>query len=333
MILMSENYNMPISAILMFEEISVADILIYPNDSKQSIKTVQIHNNALLPTSVKRGNQSIGSWLIQRCMPMNNRTVNITRFVTGISNKNALFTFLLSLSTNSISLVDRYWINVCETQNFYVDRARFVLNHTTWQKINPFKTQVFQAYDFELNDNFAYINSDDKVNTSAIWTTNGTQIKTWILRENEYCLVKRSQNDNLKKEITTFELCQKYHIKHPEYWIDNMIVEKDFSRYNGNTIQNGLTVINKKCLTNQTEQLIPISSYINDGDCDLKDVFNKIKQDIIIDQQNIINFIRMFEEHQQMFSVKNSNYDTSNFGILLQNNMEGELVVWSKLTI
>lgn len=317
-----------LSMILMNADMRVAVICLELNNINAINCTMNVLQEDLLPPIVKNKISTIERWLIDRCVSMDdNRIVGLVRFVTRVTSRNILLPFLLSLQHNSVSFSDKYWLQPVDLTNFYYNDILFSFPRSNWNTINPFYRMNIHC-DFMLNDLFSYQIQNANYMMNCQWTCNGNWIKQWKKNNVEHVLYKRTLQQNLQNEINTFFLCEQYNIHHPDYTVETLVTPRERTRYNTNTLRDGMLVIKKQCITTSDLFLIPAIQYIKPN-VNIENLISNMASDIMVSKNDINNIKRLLTHIQQ--SLKNNEcIDTNNFG-LLTDGKTGIFTVWSKL--
>jgi hypothetical protein len=304
--------------------------------STARFQNFKIQNKLLMPNAVKKGYLSMPDYLVSRCITMDrHRNIYLTRLVTDGETRNKMLPFILSLSTNSISLADKYWINPKETTAFVVNGANMIFERKTWDEVDPFKNLYIpgQLEQYGLYDCF-FIEKPEEISArSLILSTSGQQNKRWMLDNNGYYLEKKLYKQQFEEELSTLDFFLLNGIMVPKY--DYYIKElndpnEEYDRvYSVQTIQEGLHVIQKRCLTNSNSYLESLIDYVDNDDV-IDAPIRRMFAHHGVPEKEIERFVQVLKAYQLKFDIKDNWIDTSNLGLLVDEN-GAHPVVWGRL--
>lgn len=336
MILTENNNVIYVYMDLMFESQPVAELRLEFSSFSAYIDVLSINTESLLPEIVLNNKLSIPDFLVSRCLSINNhRNIYFIRLVINGETRHKMMPMLLSLSTNSVSLSDKYWLNPKETTELILNGAKILFERKSWEQVDPFKNpyHVGELEQYGLYDSF-FVNVNELVNPkSLIWSISGHQNKRWIYDSSGYCLEKKLYKHLLEDELTTLDFFASNGILTPEYnyYIEELNDPAKCYRqtYNMDTILGGLCVIQKKCLTNSTNYLDRLSYYV-DNDVDIDAPITKMCKKHGVDESETKHFITIVNLYQKQFNVNSNVLDTRNIGLLIQKDCAIP-VVWGRL--
>ena len=332
--------DIAMSAELMFADTLVGIVDIDISRFGVSIQMSKIINKDKLPYPVKSLRLTLVDWFINRgLMRQTHRNIFFTELALDLENRDLSMPFVLSLSLNSISLVDKYWINPLKNNSFIINGAHVNFTRTTWMQINPFVIlhSPYQIDQYGLCDQFLFPKQNPISSLSLIWTINGEQNKKWTfnLRNNRYVLEKKLNAQQLEVEIDTFNFFANTDIIVPEYsYTIEQLDEADMhikNCYNNETIAEGLHIIKKACLTSSDSYLVPLIDFVCDDD-NIHDAVLRMCNNYVVNPTLIQSFLVAIKQYQDVFNVSDFCLDTRNMGLLVsETNIQ--FAVWSRLIL
>lgn len=317
-------------ATLMFQDRLISDIhfTLLGDDLFSNVK--REYNKELLPPILFDRYSNIGLWLRSRMMPFNNgHYINFIPLPLGqFGERTPYAQMILSLNTNAASLYDFYWLNVKEPVSFKYKTRQINLIPKTWEEIG------FDVDDSELKrfNDLVFCDQHSKIPEkqldliNPIFVTNGEEKKRWNFENNTWLLEKRKPKELLEKEINGFRFFRDNGFLTPNCELQHYDVQKDYTIYRPDTIENGFDTIVKSCLTDKTKMLIPMAWFLTEKCYGLGDAIKlayETLQNITVLQEYMMKAI---EEYLQLVDFES--ISVSNFGFLYDGK-SATPAVWS----
>lgn len=332
------NIVIKIKSELMFQSqcIAVVDISI----SKFGINIVptEVLARNQMPYPLLANKMNLLNWFICRgFIRRTHRNIFYTELALKHENRELYTPLILSLSTNSVSLCDKYWLNPIITTEFRMNGVLISFQRKTWESVDPFVNLHVPGVleEYGLYDSFFVDKPDDISSQSLIWTTSGEQNKRWILENGEYYLEKKLYKKQFENELSTLNFFSCHNIMVPEfdYFIQSLTEpEIDYSCiYNIQTRQEGLHVIQKRCLTNSNSYLVSLMDFVQD-DTDIVVPIQRMCSHYNVNNAIVRQFIDIVKEYQKQFNIKDTLLNTQNMGLLITND-RATPVVWGRLQL
>lgn len=319
---------------LMFRNFDVARIDMRLDEQMLMIDNLEIINNHLLPIYKNINSRDIYNWLISRIMPSSTRHyINIMKFIFNKRDIRLPYAqFVLSLATNGVSFSDNYWFNPESDIVFNYCGKTINFQQQTWQQICEQQYSVWSdtLNQFLFHDMLLVNCFEQQINTNnPIFTTNGNKEKLWFYDESIWWLEKRMETNQLNAEVECLSFFKSKGILTPDFKITRYDVSNKYL-FLPETRNNGFNVIQKKRITSQNTQLIPINWFIKD-DCndDIKLVLKDAREMVRIDKKEFDKFENAIIEY-----LSNYHYDkiaSSNFGFFVDSNDNAAPAVWSNV--
>ena len=340
MILIESNNSsgniLSIDAELMFRDVCVEEICIRILRSGVHIMPTNTIRYDLLPFPVRTNKLNLLDWFVERGLTMRtHRNIYFTELPLNSENRNPKMPFLLSLSSNSVSLADKYWINPKITTEFICNGAEITFERKSWDEVNPFANQYIPGVleQYGLNDVF-YTPLPGKIMVrSLIWTTQGEKNKRWMIDKKGYILEKKLAKAELKNELKTLDFFSLNGILTPQYdyYIKDLNRDDEivFGSFEIDTINEGLHVIQKTCLTDSCSYLDNVSNYFEIGES-VEEAIRKMFSQHGIENDEVVRFVEIVREYQKKFDVTEDSLDTRNFGLYVAKDSI-QPVVWGRL--
>ena len=332
------NIVIKIKSELMFQNqcIAVVDISI----SKFGINIVptEVLARNQMPYPLLVNKMNLLNWFICRgFIRRTHRNIFYTELALNHENRELYTPLILSLSTNSVSLCDKYWLNPITTTEFRMNGVLVSFQRKTWESVDPFINLHVPGVleEYGLYDSFFVDKPDDIPYQSLIWTTSGEQNKRWMLDDKGYYLEKKLNEQQFNDELKTLDFFLLKGIMVPEYnysvkTLDN--TDEDYSCiYSHRTIQEGLHVIQKRCLTNSNCYLVSLMDFVKD-DVDIAVPIQRMCGYYNVSDAIVQRFINSVKEYAKLFNIPDTLLNTQNMGLLIKET-DAIPVVWGRLQL
>ena len=330
------NISIEVDAELMFADECVELVNIYISKYGIDITPTKVFNRNLLPQPLLRSQTNLLNWFINRgFIRLTHRNIFFTELVLNRENRDLFLPLILSLSTNAVSISDKYWLNPVSTTEFIVNGAKISFCRKKWDDVNPF-THLYapgKLEQFALYDNFLSVKTENISPQSLIWTTSGEQSKRWMMDENGYYLEKKLYKQQLENEMYTLDFFQKYGITVPDYTYYTQPLSTDDKYcdiYNIQTVKEGLCVIKKRCITKVDSYLEPLATYVENGDVNIVEPIKRMFSQYNVSNSITQRFISAINMYKQHFDVSDTMLNTQNMGLLIIKD-SAIPVVWGRL--
>lgn len=320
---------------LMYKDIQVAEFDLELTFHSEWIRNVVVLNEQLFPQVIRDKKIGLHNWLINRCLLMNShRNIFLAMFAGVSDGRLSKFPALqLSLLSNSVSVVDKYWLNPIETIEIEHYNHRFIFEHTSWDDIDPFRNKFVSN---ELN-RYALCDRclrglEPEIDARSLnWATDGDEAKRWVLVDGTYWMEKRMVEERLQLEIRTLNFFKDKGIKTPEYSCCYSLIDKTDKIHYAHFID-GYSYIKKSCLTDRFTHLDMVCNHI-DGDTDVVVPLRRMCAAHNVSEEMTTKFVNAVCDYQNRFQLCNVLIDACNFGLLVHENGTAEPVVWAGLEI
>lgn len=333
---MIESNKKEIQCYLMWETKKVAQFNVTLMRQGIAVNIIEIFNKDLLPVNCKLNEYSLHKWAIKRNSPMKyHKNIFFVESFFGSEIRDPLTPFVLSLSFNSISLSDKFWVNPCQENKVVLNGRTIYICPSNWDKINPFKTSFAFSDEFNdvaFKDEFLGQNINIDIN-SLSWTLNGYMSKTVFCENGQYFIEKELCAKTFKNEKDTLDFFKSNNILTPKYrfFLSNIASYNNFYQPCSlweNPEKESYHII-KTCLTNDRSFLVPLDIY-TDKNLPLFEAVKVMGIQNNASKEQIDNLLCALKLYIQQFKTDYSHIKTDNIGLIKSGN-EAIPVVWGRL--
>lgn len=316
----------------MWEDNPVARFKLIIHNNEFWVENLEIINPLFLPISYTE-NHSIKCLLKER-LYLNGQNVHndfLPTFFKKVNDRLSIGPFILSLHYNSANLADKYWLNPDEDVEVEYCKTIIYLKHKkSYADVDFFSNRIDNTETEKLNQMMFFYKENRRdflkmdIVRTPLFTTNGMEIKRWIIKDNQYVLQKKYCIEDYNKEKKCLDFFHEHGVLTPDLIAEQIQfndIEEQLTESNWKHI-----VASKPCLTDKNSYLVPAQPYVEHHD-GLEQIVEKILKNKSFDKDEVNNFIKVFTEYTRNSKEMKR---TDNFGFFIKDEF-ARPVVWSRV--